>query len=128
MAQRLQQIYLGIEQVLQMYQPTEAAIEQVFLAKNASSALKLGHARGAAMTVMALRGIAITEYSTRFIKKAIVGYGGAEKAQIQQMIKYLLQLNDVPQVDAADALAVAVCHAHHRSSRYVQLTEEKEMA
>jgi crossover junction endodeoxyribonuclease RuvC len=86
------------------------AIEKIFVHKSADSALKLGQARGAAMVAVALCNLSIDEYTARFIKKTVVGYGNADKSQIQQMMKILLKLNGIPQVDAADALAVAVCH------------------
>ncbi len=84
----------------------------MFLHRNASSALKLGQARGAAIVAIASMNIRLAEYAPREIKQAIVGYGGAEKIQIQQMVKRLLHLNELPQADAADALAIALCHAN----------------
>lgn len=111
LADRLKYIFSGIHQITKEHQPDMVAIEQVFLAKNFSSALKLGQARGAAIAAIGSLDRKLVEYSTRAIKKAVVGYGAAEKQQIQHMIKLLLNLTDVPQVDAADALAVAVCHA-----------------
>lgn len=113
LSERLQQIFAGISQVIQTYHPQQVAIEQVFLAKNFNSALKLGQARGAAITAVATLGLKVTEYSARTVKQTVVGYGAAEKLQIQQMVKRLLNLSDVPPPDAADALAVAICHAHH---------------
>jgi crossover junction endodeoxyribonuclease RuvC len=112
LAERLQQIFLGLREVIQQYQPEEAAIEQVFMHENPSSALKLGQARGAALVAL---GIAAVEYSARSIKQAIVGYGAASKDQVQQMVKRLLQLEGKIQSDAADALAIALCHAHSRT-------------
>ena len=114
MAQRLHQIYTGLCEVISTYQPNEASIEQVFMNKNANSALKLGQARGVALVALATHGLTIAEYSPRSIKQAIVGHGGAEKQQVQHMIKVLLNLEKTPQADAADALAIAVCHANSR--------------
>lgn len=113
-AQRCFQIYAGISQIVQTYQPDESGIEQVFVRHNPSSALKLGQARGAAMVAVAACEVSVAEYSPRKIKQSVVGYGAADKAQVQHMIKLMLSLNDIPQVDAADALAVAICHANHR--------------
>ncbi len=116
MAGRLHQIFQGLCEVINTYQPDEASIEQVFMKKNVSSALKLGQARGAALVALASFGISVAEYSARHIKQAIVGYGGAEKRQVQHMIKVLLNLEKAPQTDAADALAIALCHANSRGS------------
>lgn len=88
------------------------SIEKIFVHKNVSSALKLGQVRGVAMVVASLQNIPIAEYSPRQIKKAVVGYGAAEKRQIQLMMQILLKLDGLPQSDAADALAVALCHGH----------------
>jgi crossover junction endodeoxyribonuclease RuvC len=111
---RLYQIYEGLSEIIDTYQPQHAAIEKVFVKENVDSALKLGQARGAALVAMAKYQLALAEYAPRLIKKTVVGYGGADKNQIQQMIKVLLCLSDVPQTDAADALAIAICHACHR--------------
>lgn len=113
--QRLLHIYQSLKEIIQKYQPEEAAIEQVFMHKNASSALKLGHARGAAIIALLEATQIIGEYSPREIKQAVIGYGAAEKVQVQAMVKRLLNLSSVPQADAADALAVAICHANSRS-------------
>ncbi len=109
---RLRQIFDGVCEQVREYQPAEIAIEQVFMHKNAQSALKLGQARGAAMVAASLGGANVSEYSARQVKLAVVGFGGAKKEQVQHMIRYILTLAKVPQEDAADALAVAVCHAH----------------
>ena len=111
-AQRLLQIYQCIQSLIMQYQPHEAAIEQVFVCKNVSSALKLGQARGAILVACA--GLAVFEYAPRAIKKALVGYGQADKLQMQAMIKQVLNLSAHPQEDAADGLAVAWCQAQHR--------------
>lgn len=123
MANRLHQIYTGLCEVIQTYQPDECSIEQVFMNKNANSALKLGQARGAALVALASQGVLIAEYTPRAIKQAIVGYGGAEKNQVQHMVKVLLNLSKTPQADASDALAIALCHANSRgiSARLLQM-------
>jgi len=113
-AARLQAIFENISQIITEYQPQIAAVEEVFMGKSASSALKLGHARGAAMVACTNHRIEVFEYATRKIKQAVVGTGVAEKEQMQHMIKTLLKLSEVPGEDAADALSVAVCHAHTR--------------
>jgi crossover junction endodeoxyribonuclease RuvC len=111
---RLVEIFRAISTIIAQYAPQQAAIEQVFMAKNANSALKLGQARGAAIVAMAQQNLPIHEYSARSVKQAVVGYGGAAKEQVQQMVKLLLGLNQIPQPDAADALAIAICHAQTR--------------
>ena len=111
-ADRLQAIFENISQIIAEYQPQFAAVEEVFMGKSASSALKLGHARGVAMVACTNNKIEVFEYATRKIKQAVVGTGLAEKEQMQHMIKTLLKLSEVPGEDAADALSVAVCHAH----------------
>jgi crossover junction endodeoxyribonuclease RuvC len=108
---RLQQIYQGVREIITQYEPNEFAIEQVFMHKNASSALKLGQARGAAIVAVNLP---VHEYAARQIKQAIVGYGAAEKTQVQHMVKQALGLQGKLATDAADALAIALCHANHR--------------
>jgi len=117
MPERLNQIFQGISAVINKLQPVEAAIEQVFMQKNVNSALKLGQARGAALVALSEYKLIIAEYSPRRIKQAVVGYGAADKTQIQHMVKLLLNLTKPPQVDAADALAVAICHAHSRRQK-----------
>ena len=111
---RCYQIFAGITEIVKTYQPDEVGIEEVFVRHNPKSALKLGQARGAAMVAVAAFDIMLAEYAPRKIKQTVVGYGAADKAQVQHMIKILLNLSDLPQVDAADALAVAMCHASHR--------------
>jgi crossover junction endodeoxyribonuclease RuvC len=111
---RLGQIFVDISEIVQQYKPTEGGIEQVFVHQNPGAALKLGQARGAAIVAMRVGGLTVSEYSARQVKLAVVGYGGAEKIQVQQMVVRLLQLSKVPQADAADALAIALCHAHTR--------------
>jgi crossover junction endodeoxyribonuclease RuvC len=116
LAPRLQQIYNGVTEIIRQFQPTMFAIEQVFMAKNPDSALKLGQARGAAIVAATNNQLPVSEYSARQIKQAVVGKGSAEKAQVQHMVTYLLKLPATPQADAADALAVALCHGHTHQS------------
>lgn len=110
--ERLKKIFDNITEVIEQYCPQEMVIEQVFMAKNAGSALKLGQARGAAIVAGVNQGLPVSEYSARQIKQAVVGSGAADKAQVQHMVKVLLSLSDLPQEDAADALAAAMCHGH----------------
>lgn len=111
--ERLKTIFEGLSQIITHYDPHILAIERVFVHKNVSSALKLGQARGAAITAAAMQNLSMVEYAAREVKKAIVGYGGAEKIQMQHMIQQLLNLSGLPQRDAADALAIALCHGQH---------------
>jgi crossover junction endodeoxyribonuclease RuvC len=108
---RLQEIFDGVRELIFKYQPEHVAIEQVFVHRNVSSALKLGQARGVAMVVPALHAIPVSEYSARQVKLAVVGYGAADKNQVSHMVKHLLALQGTPQTDASDALAIALCHA-----------------
>lgn len=108
---RLKQIYAGVQEIILQFQPDFFAIEQVFMARNASSALKLGHARGVVMLAAANQEIPVFEYAARHVKQCLTGTGAAEKTQVQHMVKELLQLNGVPQADAADALAIAITHS-----------------
>ena len=110
---RLGTLYSGVQEVLVTYQPDAAAIEEIFLNVNPRSTLMLGQARGAVIAAMVSTGIAVTEYSARGVKQAIVGTGRASKLQMQEMVKRLLKLNKSPSPDAADALGVAICAAHH---------------
>ncbi len=112
LAQRLQTIFESLAEIITEYQPALLAIENVFMAKSAGSALKLGQARGAAMVAATNQGLTVFEYEARKVKQAVVGSGGADKLQVQHMVKTLLKLPRTPQEDAADALAVAICHAH----------------
>ncbi|WP_355660175.1 crossover junction endodeoxyribonuclease RuvC [Halomonas salifodinae] len=114
LAQRLAQIYAGISELIGVHRPGELAIEQVFMAKNPDSALKLGQARGTAIVCAANHGLPVSEYGPRQIKQAVTGTGGADKAQVQHMISAVLGLDGTPQADAADALAIALTHAHAR--------------
>jgi crossover junction endodeoxyribonuclease RuvC len=113
---RLQVIFTELSQLIDEYHPGEAAIEEVFVGKSNVSALKLGQARGVAMVACSNRNLPIHEYAARKVKKALVGSGQADKKQVQHMIMSLLKLNRAPSQDAADALSVAVCHAHTQHS------------
>jgi len=113
---RLKQIFDDLCALIDEHRPDEVAIERVFMARNADSALKLGQARGAAICAAVHKGLAITEYAPKEIKQAVVGGGAADKAQIQHMVGVLLSLAQQLQADAADALAVALTHAHTRAS------------
>jgi len=124
---RLRQIYGAVRQVVVEYAPNIVAIESVFMARNAGSALKLGQARSAALCATFDHDVDVFEYSPREIKLAIVGTGGASKDQVQHMIVSLLNLEGEPGSDAADALAVAVCHAHERRTR-ARLAETQRLA
>ncbi|MFA6038241.1 MAG: crossover junction endodeoxyribonuclease RuvC [Legionellales bacterium] len=112
LSQRLERIFTDLQTIIKQYQPTVVAVEEVFMSKNANSALKLGQARGAAITAVAIHQLPVAEYAARKIKQAITGYGQAEKQQVRLMVMSLLNLNKQPQIDASDALAVALCHFH----------------
>ncbi|WP_045224081.1 crossover junction endodeoxyribonuclease RuvC [Methyloterricola oryzae] len=109
---RLKQIYDGVFRVVQDYAPHELAIEQVFMHKNADSALKLGQARGSAICGALAGGLPVFEYAARQVKQALVGKGSADKVQVQHMVRILLNMSGALQADAADALGVALCHLH----------------
>jgi crossover junction endodeoxyribonuclease RuvC len=115
-AVRLRRIHEGLQALVSLHQPAEVAIERVFVSRNADSALKLGQARGAALCAIP-PGIPVFEYAPRAVKLAVVGSGAAEKFQVAHMVRALLKLTERPGADAADALAVAVCHAHARGLR-----------
>lgn len=115
LADRLNQIFNGVTQVIEMYSPQEFAIEQVFMAKNADSALKLGQARGVAIVAATQQSLEVAEYAARRVKQSVVGKGSADKSQVQHMVAKILKLPGLPQADAADALAIALCHAHTRA-------------
>ena len=117
MEKRLYQIYETLSRLIDEHQPHEAAIEQIFMNQNPQSALKLGQARGAALVAIASKQLSLSEYSPREVKQAVVGYGAAEKKQIQHMIGSLLSLKKTISSDAADALAIALCHANSRQLR-----------
>ncbi len=111
---RLVKIYAGIEEVVERFRPDVVSVEEAFYAVNVNVALKLGHVRGVVLLLAAQRKIEIVEYAPRLIKQTVVGYGNAEKHQVGEMVRLLLKLKEAPKPhDAADALAVAICHFHH---------------
>lgn len=113
---RLKIIHAGVSELICQFQPDMFAIEQVFIAKNPDSALKLGHARGAAIVAATSADLPVFEYSARQIKQSVVGTGAADKSQVQHMVMAMLKLPGMPQADAADAIAVALCHGHSYES------------
>ena len=113
LSERLVSLFRQITEVLERFRPDEAAVEETFVNKNAASTLKLGVARGVVLLAPAERGLPVSEYSTNLVKKSVVGAGHAEKSQIQLMVRRLLPGCAIDTADAADALAVAICHAHH---------------
>ncbi len=114
MARRLRAIHEGLSHVLAAHAPHEAAIEETFVSRDAKASLKLGQARGVAMLALALAELEVAEYAPNLIKKSVVGTGHAEKRQVEAMVRVLLPRARPDSADAADALAVAICHAHHR--------------
>lgn len=116
LATRLCQIHDGLSEVIAGHRPEEAAVEATFVNKDASATLKLGQARGIAMLVPARAGLAVAEYAPNAVKKAVIGVGHGDKTQIHMMVKVLLPKARFDTHDAADALAIAICHAHHRQS------------
>jgi crossover junction endodeoxyribonuclease RuvC len=121
LASRLLAIHQGLARVLADFAPVEAAVEQTFVNKDGAATLKLGQARGVAMLAPAMAGIAVAEYAPNQVKKTVVGAGHADKNQILMMLKILLPKADPQSADAADALAVAITHAHHRQSTALRL-------
>lgn len=120
--ERLGLIFTGIRDLVSEYRPDQSAVESVFVSHNANSAIKLGQARGAAITALVNGELAVAEYSPRSVKQAIVGRGGADKAQVEHMVRVLLGLRETLAEDAADALAVALCH-HHTQSTVDRISE-----
>ena len=116
LADRLLAIHQGVAAVVAAWGPDEAAIEETYVNRNGTATLKLGYARGVALLAPALAGIPVTEYGAKAVKLAVVGTGGAEKVQVQMMVRQLLPGGAIRRADAADALAVAICHAHHRAT------------
>lgn len=114
LAERLSHLFAGINGLLDLYQPDEAAVEETFVNKGPQSALLLGQARGVALMTPAARGVPVAEYAANLVKKSVVGTGHAQKDQIAAMIKILLPTAVFKGADAADALAISICHAHHR--------------
>ncbi len=120
-AERLKKIYCSVDELIELHTPQEFAIEQVFMGKNADSALKLGQARGAAILAASMHDLDVAEYAPRLVKQAVVGKGSAGKESVQFMVQKLLSLPGIPQADAADALAIALCHAHTVAGEIRQL-------
>ena len=120
---RLQLIYRGVREVAAEWKPSTSAVEEIFFSSNARTAMSVGQARGVALLALADAGLTVAEYTPSAIKQAVTGYGNADKAQMQQMVRLLLDLEEIPRPDdAADALAVAICHFH--STRLTALFEE----
>ena len=117
LAMRLVSLFRQIVAVIESFQPDEAAVEETFVNRNPASTLKLGVARGVVLLAPAERGLPVAEYSANLIKKAVVGAGHAEKAQVQMMVRRILPGSGISAPDAADALAVAICNAHHAATR-----------
>ena len=117
--ERLRTLHDALAALIAEHRPDEAAIEETYVNRNGSATLKLGYARGVALLVPALAGIPVIEYAAKSVKLAVVGTGGADKTQVQMMVRRLLPGAAIRRADAADALAVAICHAHHRASRNV---------
>jgi len=113
LGERLLKIHEALREVIARYEPETVAMETVFVSKNVSSALKLGHARGVAMLAASQSGLDVHEYAPTEVKKAVVGTGRAEKKQVQEMVRIILGLPEIAQEDASDALAVAICRCHH---------------
>ncbi len=114
---RLKTLHDALADLLNLHQPAEAAVEETYVNRNGTATLKLGYARGIALLAPALAGIVVAEYAAKTVKMAVVGTGGADKTQVVVMVRRLLPGATLRRADAADALAVAICHAHHRSSR-----------
>ena len=115
---RLAQLYSELSDILLLHKPDTAAVEKLFFQKNVTTAISVAQGRGAALVALAQSGLDVAEYTPLEIKQAVAGYGGAGKQQVQQMVRALLNLEDIPRPDdAADALAVAICHLHSRKSR-----------
>ncbi|UUP17258.1 crossover junction endodeoxyribonuclease RuvC [Nitratireductor thuwali] len=124
LATRLCQIHDGLEGILHEYVPVEAAVEATFVNKDAAATLKLGQARGIAMLVPARAGLLVAEYAPNAVKKSVIGVGHGDKKQIHMMVKVLLPRARFDTDDAADAIAIAICHAHHRQSAVSRLALE----
>ena len=122
MAERLINIHQKLSQLILLHQPQSGAVEKLFFQRNVRTALSVGQARGVALLALAQCGLPVAEYTPLEVKQAVAGYGGAEKNQVQLMVRALLKLTEIPQPDdAADALAIAICHIH--SSRFFELSK-----
>lgn len=126
LAYRLRVIFEGLSSVLAAFQPAEAAVEETFVNENARATLKLGQARGMALLAPAMKGLRVAEYPPNLIKKTVVGAGHAEKKQVQAMIGFLLPKAKFESADEADALAIAICHANHRTSPQARAARQLE--
>jgi len=115
--ERLKILHDALLALLERLRPDEAAVEETYVNRNGAATLKLGYARGVALLAPALAGVSVTEYGAKSVKKAVVGTGGADKDQVEMMVRRLLPGALIRRADAADALAVAICHAHHRASK-----------
>jgi len=127
LAQRLVALHVGLTGIMREYGPDEAAVEQTFVNRDATATLKLGQARGIALLVPALAGLSVAEYAPNAVKKTIVGAGHAEKAQIRAMVRVLLPRAVFDGDDSADALAIAICHAHHRQAVGMRLMQPQSL-
>lgn len=122
---RLKTLHDALGALIAQHCPDEAAIEETYVNRNGTATLKLGYARGVALLAPALAGVPVTEYAAKSVKLAVVGTGGAEKEQVQMMVRRLLPGATIRRPDAADALAVAICHAHHRVTRMAWISRER---
>jgi crossover junction endodeoxyribonuclease RuvC len=114
---RLKALHDALADLLALHRPNEAAVEETYVNRNGTATLKLGYARGVALLAPALAGVPVTEYGAKSVKLAVVGTGGADKTQVEMMVRRLLPGAVIRRADAADALAVAICHAHHRATK-----------
>jgi crossover junction endodeoxyribonuclease RuvC len=120
--ERLKILHDALMALLERLRPDEAAVEETYVNRNGAATLKLGYARGVALLTPALAGVTVTEYGAKSVKKAVVGTGGADKDQVEMMVRRLLPGAEIRRADAADALAVAICHAHNRASKLAWAT------
>src|ERR1700758_320283 len=123
--ERLRVLHDALAILLARHRPDEAAVEETYVNRNGTATLKLGYARGIALLAPALAGVPVSEYAAKSVKMAVVGTGGAEKEQVQMMVRRLLPGATIRRADAADALAVAICHAHYRASRLAWATRAR---
>ncbi|MSP30852.1 MAG: crossover junction endodeoxyribonuclease RuvC [Acetobacteraceae bacterium] len=124
-AERLKALHDALQALFAVHQPDEAAVEETYVNRNGAATLKLGYARGVALLAPALAGIKVVEYGAKAVKSAVVGNGNADKTQVEMMVRRLLPGATIKRADAADALAVAICHAHHRASKSVWAAAER---
>lgn len=125
MPERLVQLYQQLKKLIDLYDPQSGAVEKLFFARNVRTALTVGQARGVALLALAEAGVSLAEYTPNEVKQAVAGFGGADKNQVQKMVQALLELEEIPQPDdAADALAVAICHLHSARLRNLEQLSE----